>query len=110
MILPAPAKIEAERIYTWNAKHFQMAAPDLAEAHRNAGIIRFSSCAAWRYAVHCLQNDSQLPAQGHREVFLTGSKAGIQPSHAAKLNEQLTALNIATRPEQMNVPDGSFMR
>lgn len=24
-------KIEAERIYTWNVKHFQMAAPDLAE-------------------------------------------------------------------------------
>ncbi|MGA9071094.1 MAG: PIN domain-containing protein [Terracidiphilus sp.] len=24
-------KIEAERIYTWNVKHFQMVAPDLAE-------------------------------------------------------------------------------
>jgi proteic killer suppression protein len=36
--------------------------------------------------------------------FLTGSKAGIQPSHAARLNEQLTVLNVASRPEQMRIP------
>jgi proteic killer suppression protein len=35
---------------------------------------------------------------------VTGSKAGIQTSHAAKLNEQLTGLSSATRPEHMNVP------
>lgn len=29
--LACARKIEAERIYTWNVKHFQMAAPDLAE-------------------------------------------------------------------------------
>jgi hypothetical protein len=29
--LPACArKVQAEQIYTWNVKHFQMAAPDLA--------------------------------------------------------------------------------
>jgi proteic killer suppression protein len=42
--------------------------------------------------------------KGIEKFFLTGSKAGIQPSHAAKLGEQLTVLNIASRPEQMNVP------
>jgi proteic killer suppression protein len=42
--------------------------------------------------------------KGIEKFFLTGSKAGIQPSHARKLNEQLTVLNSATSPEQMNVP------
>ena len=42
--------------------------------------------------------------KGIERFFRTGSKAGIQPSHAAKLNEQLTVLNIAMGPEQMNIP------
>lgn len=42
--------------------------------------------------------------KGIEKFFLTGSKAGIQPSHAARLSEQLAVLNIATKPEQMNVP------
>lgn len=42
--------------------------------------------------------------KGVEKFFKNGSKAGIQPKHAAKLNELLTVLNIATRPEQMNVP------
>lgn len=29
--LACARKVEAERIYTWNVRHFQMAAPDLAE-------------------------------------------------------------------------------
>jgi len=31
LLLSCARKIEAERIYTWNARHFQMAAPDLAD-------------------------------------------------------------------------------
>jgi predicted nucleic acid-binding protein len=31
LILACARKIQAEHIYTWNVKHFQMAAPDLAE-------------------------------------------------------------------------------
>lgn len=46
--------------------------------------------------------------KGIERFFLTGSKAGIQPSHAAKLNEQLTVLNAATKPEQMDVPGWQF--
>ena len=38
------------------------------------------------------------------KFFLTGSKAGIQPKHAAILADQLTLLNIAKNPEMMNVP------
>jgi predicted nucleic acid-binding protein len=31
LILACARKVQAERIYTWNVKHFQMVAPDLAE-------------------------------------------------------------------------------
>lgn len=36
--------------------------------------------------------------------YRTGSKAGIQPAHAAKLRVLLTALDAAEAPEQMNAP------
>jgi toxin HigB-1 len=38
------------------------------------------------------------------EFFCTGSKAGIQPKHAAKLRLQLFALDNAKRPGDMNAP------
>ncbi|MGB6132523.1 MAG: type II toxin-antitoxin system RelE/ParE family toxin [Acidobacteriaceae bacterium] len=41
---------------------------------------------------------------GLEKFFLTGSKAGIQPKHATRLEEQLAVLNVARAPEQMNVP------
>jgi toxin HigB-1 len=34
----------------------------------------------------------------------TGSKAGIQPRHAARLRRLLTALSVASRPEDMYAP------
>jgi proteic killer suppression protein len=46
--------------------------------------------------------------KGIEKFFLTGSKAGIQRSHATKLNDQLSALNAATKPEQMNIPGWQF--
>ena len=46
--------------------------------------------------------------KGIEKFFLTGSKAGIQPSDATKLNDQLTVLNSAARPEQMNIPGWQF--
>jgi proteic killer suppression protein len=42
--------------------------------------------------------------KGIEKFFSTGSKAGIQSKHATKLNEQLSTLNITSRPEQMNIP------
>jgi proteic killer suppression protein len=42
--------------------------------------------------------------KGIERFFISGSKAGIQPMHANKLNEQLTVLNAATKPEHMNIP------
>ena len=41
---------------------------------------------------------------GLEKVFLTSSKAGIQPDHARRLSAQLALLNVATAAEQMNQP------
>jgi proteic killer suppression protein len=41
---------------------------------------------------------------GIEKFFLTGSKAGIQPSHAAKLSIQLFALNRARSARDMDAP------
>jgi proteic killer suppression protein len=46
--------------------------------------------------------------KGIEKSFRSGPKSGIQPSHAARLNEQLSVLNIATRPEQMNIPGWQY--
>jgi len=41
---------------------------------------------------------------GIEKFFMTGSKAGIQPKHAAKLAIQLFALNRAKSAQDMNAP------
>ena len=41
---------------------------------------------------------------GIERFFKTGSKAGIQPAHAAKLSLQLYLLETATAPSDMNSP------
>lgn len=43
----------------------------------------------------------------HKELKLfaeTGSKAGIQPAHASRLRRLLTALDVASRPSDMDAP------
>lgn len=42
--------------------------------------------------------------KGVQRFFETGSKAGIQAAHAARLRRQLLALNRAARPADMDVP------
>jgi proteic killer suppression protein len=42
--------------------------------------------------------------KGLQIYFETGSKAGIQPHHAAKLSRQLARLDLATHAADMNVP------
>jgi proteic killer suppression protein len=41
---------------------------------------------------------------GIEKYFTTGSKAGIQPSHAAKLSVQLFQLNRSKAAADMNAP------
>lgn len=42
--------------------------------------------------------------RGLKKFFETGSKAGIQPAHAARLEVQLGFLDAATAPGYMAVP------
>ena len=42
--------------------------------------------------------------KGLKQFAETGSKAGIQPKHAPRLRRLLTALDVASRPEDMNAP------
>lgn len=46
--------------------------------------------------------------KGLKSFFETGSKAGIQPRHAAKLERQLIRLNVAKDPSYMNMPGWDF--
>ena len=41
--------------------------------------------------------------KGLEKFFATGSKAGIQPKHATRLLVQLTTLNEAIAPTEMNI-------
>jgi proteic killer suppression protein len=41
---------------------------------------------------------------GVERFFLTDSKSGIQPKHAKRLRLQLTTLDAATGPNDMNLP------
>ena len=42
--------------------------------------------------------------KGLARFFASGSLAGIQPAHAWRLKLILTALNVATRPGEMDLP------
>ena len=42
--------------------------------------------------------------KGLEAFFVTGRMAGIQPIHAKRLRELLTALNVATGPQDLNRP------
>jgi antitoxin HigA-1 len=42
--------------------------------------------------------------KGLQSFFETGSKAGIQPSHAPRLSRQLARLDVAAKAEDLNLP------
>lgn len=42
--------------------------------------------------------------KGLKAFYYTGSKAGIQADHAAKLKVLLTALNVAESPDDLRAP------
>jgi proteic killer suppression protein len=42
--------------------------------------------------------------KGLEAFFVAGSKAGIQPAHAARLKRQLAQLDQASEPRDMNLP------
>ena len=63
------------------------------------GPIAFRNASRYTYAVI-----KSFQHKGLQAFFERGNKAGIQPSHAAKLGRQLAQLNAATTPEDMNLP------
>ncbi|MGA7697164.1 MAG: type II toxin-antitoxin system RelE/ParE family toxin [Candidatus Sulfotelmatobacter sp.] len=46
--------------------------------------------------------------KGLKKFAETGSKSGIQPRHAEKLRRLLTALDVASRAEDMNAPGSGW--
>ena len=46
--------------------------------------------------------------KGLKSFFVTGSKAGIKPEHAKKLTLILQLLDVAAKPEDMNLPGMRF--
>lgn len=47
---------------------------------------------------------SSFKHRGLEAFFLKGSKAGIQAAHAPKLGALLLRLNVASKPQDMNLP------
>ena len=56
------------------------------------------------YTVYNTSMIKSFKHNGLQSFFETGSKAGIQPSHAPKLSRQLTRLHISNHPQDMNIP------
>ena len=46
--------------------------------------------------------------KGLERFFQTGSKAGIQPTHAKRLRVQVGRLDAASGPDDMNLPGWKF--
>ena len=42
--------------------------------------------------------------KGLKRFYETGSKAGIQPEHTEKLKRMLSALDVATMPDDLDLP------
>jgi proteic killer suppression protein len=65
------------------------------------GRISLALRIAYVYAIRVIRSYRH---KGLRRFTETGSKAGIQPKHAERLRRLLTALDVASRPEDMNAP------
>lgn len=63
--------------------------------------MHFNACRTLSYTTRMLKS---FRHRGLKAFFETGSKAGIQPSHAPRLARQLKHLDRATRPDDMNIP------
>ena len=59
------------------------------------------SCIVTRYSLAVIKS---FRHKGVERFFLKGTKAGIQAAQAAKLARQLQRLDVARRPQDMNVP------
>lgn len=62
-------------------------------------LLRLPPCNIPCYALGVIRTFRHA---GIEKFFRTGSKAGIQPKHAARLRILLTTLNLASTPPDMN--------
>jgi hypothetical protein len=67
---------------------------------------KFEHCIAMLYNAFVIRN---FLHKGLKVFFETGSKAGIQPAHAARLRLQLARLETATAAEDMDCRVGGFI-
>jgi toxin HigB-1 len=67
------------------------------------GLLKISSRHVYRYALHSSLVIRTFRHAGLEKFFTTGSKAGIQPEHAKRLERQLFALDEAESPSEMNL-------
>ena len=59
------------------------------------------ACIVTRYTIAVIKS---FRHKGVERFFLKGTKSGIQAAHAARLARQLQRLDVARRPQDMNVP------
>lgn len=59
------------------------------------------ACIGTRYGIAVIK---RFRHKGVERFFLKGTKSGIQAAHAARLARQLQRLDVARRPQDMNVP------
>lgn len=74
------------------------------EPDHGEGDARQQSLAIRIAKLYAAQMIKSFQHKGLRKFFETGSTAGIQAKHATKLRIQLTALDSAKGPEDMNAP------
>ena len=63
--------------------------------------IALTTRIVWLYALRMIKS---FRHKGLKQFAESGSKAGIQPKHAPRVRRLLTALDVASRPEDMNAP------
>ena len=59
------------------------------------------------FRIACIYTIRVIRSYRHKGIKLfaeSGSKAGIDPAHAARLRRLLTALDVAMRPSDMDAP------
>ena len=66
-----------------------------------SGVAALAACGASRYTFWMIRS---FRHKGVERFFKSGSRAGIQAAHAPRLARQLSALDAASRPEDMNRP------
>ena len=69
------------------------------------GLVFLAPCIVFVYTIRVIRSYRH---KGLKRFAETGSKAGIQPMHAARLRRLLTALDVANQPGDMDAPGSNL--